>query len=41
MNLRQENIQIMPCIRCGIPIAIDAHAGEGNWCGKCWEVVKP
>jgi hypothetical protein len=36
-----KGVQVMPCVRCGIPIAVNAHAGEGIWCDKCWEIVKP
>jgi hypothetical protein len=35
-----KDVQIYPCVRCGCPIAINSHAGEGNWCGECWKIVQ-
>lgn len=30
-----KDIQVVPCARCSIPIAIDSHAGEWNCCDVC------
>lgn len=34
-NGGKMDIQVMPCARCGIPIAINSRAGEWNCCDTC------